>query len=78
MQPFVPIFLQLEKLLSEMLVCLQSRSTLVFDDELLALLSPLLCVLFPHKNKQHRIAVTHFWNATFANSVSLTYPKALR
>ncbi|XP_059198916.1 telomere-associated protein RIF1 [Centropristis striata] len=69
---------KLEKLLLDLLGCLQSRSALAFDSELLALLSPLLCVVFPHKNKQLRLAVTQFWNATFANSVSLTYPDDIR
>uniref|UniRef100_A0A3B3VT92 Replication timing regulatory factor 1 n=1 Tax=Poecilia latipinna TaxID=48699 RepID=A0A3B3VT92_9TELE len=66
---------KLEKLLCEVLGCLQSRSTLAYDDELLALLSPLLCVVFPHKNKHLRSAVAQFWNATFANTVSLAYPE---
>uniref|UniRef100_M3ZE66 Replication timing regulatory factor 1 n=1 Tax=Xiphophorus maculatus TaxID=8083 RepID=M3ZE66_XIPMA len=68
----------LEKLLCEVLGCLQSRSTLAYDDELLALLSPLLCVVFPHKNKHLRSAVAQFWNATFANTVRLAYPEELR
>ncbi|XP_034429423.1 telomere-associated protein RIF1 isoform X11 [Hippoglossus hippoglossus] len=69
---------KLEKLLGDVLGCVQSRSSLAFNDELLALLSPLLCVLFPLKNKQLRTSVTQFWNATFANSVSLTYPEEIR
>ncbi|CAK6967637.1 telomere-associated protein RIF1 [Scomber scombrus] len=72
------ILAKLEKLLAEVLGCLQSSSTLACDDELLALLSPLLCVVFPHKNKQVRTSVAHFWNSTFANSVSLAYPDELR
>ncbi|XP_051937781.1 telomere-associated protein RIF1 isoform X2 [Hippocampus zosterae] len=72
------IMTKMEKLLGEVLVCIQSRSNLATDNELLALLSPLLCVLFPHKNKQHRTAVTHFWNSTFANAVGLIYPDELR
>ncbi|TNN48025.1 Telomere-associated protein RIF1 [Liparis tanakae] len=48
---------KLDKLLCEVLGCLQSRSALAFDDELLALLAPLLCAWFPHKNKQLRAAV---------------------
>ncbi|XP_040003841.1 telomere-associated protein RIF1 isoform X3 [Xiphias gladius] len=76
---FTPQLLgKLEKLLGEVLGCLQSRSALAYNDELLALLSPLLCALFPHKNKQLRTSVTQFWNATFANSVSLTYPDEIR
>ncbi|KAK2840251.1 hypothetical protein Q5P01_013991 [Channa striata] len=69
---------KLEKLLGDVLGCLQSRSALAYDDELLALLSPLLCVLFPHKSKHLRNSVTHFWNTTFAKSVSLTYPDEIR
>ncbi|XP_076012466.1 telomere-associated protein RIF1 [Genypterus blacodes] len=68
---------KLEKLLPDILGCLQTRSSLACSDELLALLSPLLCVLFTHKSKQHRILVTQFWNDTFAHSVSLTYPDDL-
>uniref|UniRef100_A0A8C4DQ08 Replication timing regulatory factor 1 n=1 Tax=Dicentrarchus labrax TaxID=13489 RepID=A0A8C4DQ08_DICLA len=65
---------KLEKLVSDVLGCLQTRSALAYNDELLTLLSPLLCVLFPHKNKQLRTSVVQFWNSTFANSISLTYP----
>ncbi|XP_056286933.1 telomere-associated protein RIF1 isoform X2 [Pseudoliparis swirei] len=77
--PFSPQLLgKLDKLLCEVLCCLQSRSALAFDDELLALLAPLLCAWFPHKNKQLRAAVAQFWNATFGNSLSLTYPDEIR
>lgn len=69
---------KLEKLLAELLGCLQSRSALAYDSKLLAVLSPLLCVLFLHKSKQLRTLVTQFWNATFANSLNLTYPEELR
>ncbi|KAI4876856.1 hypothetical protein NFI96_011089 [Prochilodus magdalenae] len=68
---------KLEKLAAEMLGCLQTRSALQYDDELLAVLSPLLCVLFPHKSKHIRSAVTQFWNATFGNALVLTYPEIL-
>uniref|UniRef100_A0A8D0A8B9 Replication timing regulatory factor 1 n=1 Tax=Sander lucioperca TaxID=283035 RepID=A0A8D0A8B9_SANLU len=69
---------KLEKLLCEILGCLQTRSTLPYNDELLALLSPLLCVSFPHKNKHLRTSVAQFWNSTFGNSVTLTYPDEIR
>ncbi|XP_028249395.1 telomere-associated protein RIF1 [Parambassis ranga] len=69
---------KLEKLLSDILSCLQNRSTLAYNDELLNLLSPLLCELFPHKNKQLRTLVAQFWNSTFANTVRLTYPDQIR
>ncbi|XP_036421805.1 telomere-associated protein RIF1 [Colossoma macropomum] len=68
---------KLEKLVGEMLGCLQTRSALQYDDELLAVLSPLLCVLFPHTSKHIRSAVTQFWNATFGNALVLTYPEML-
>ncbi|XP_051566693.1 telomere-associated protein RIF1-like isoform X3 [Myxocyprinus asiaticus] len=68
---------KLEKLAADLLGCLQTHSTL-YDDELLAVLSPLLCVLFPHKSKQIRTVVTQFWNATFGNVLTLIYPEALR
>ena len=71
-------FFQLEKLLAEILGCLQTRSSLAYDDELLALLAPLLRVLFPHWSKQMRNLVTQFWNATFANAPTLTYPDDLK
>ncbi|XP_028446635.1 telomere-associated protein RIF1 isoform X2 [Perca flavescens] len=69
---------KLEKLLCEILGCLQTRSTLPYDDELLALLCPLLCVSFPHKNKHLRTSVAQFWNSTFGNSATLTYPDEIR
>uniref|UniRef100_A0A672T900 Telomere-associated protein RIF1-like n=1 Tax=Sinocyclocheilus grahami TaxID=75366 RepID=A0A672T900_SINGR len=67
----------LEKLATDLLGCLQMQSTL-HDDEMLAMLSPLLCVLFPHKSKQIRTVVTQFWNATFGNALTLTYPEPLK
>uniref|UniRef100_A0A8C7LML7 Replication timing regulatory factor 1 n=1 Tax=Oncorhynchus mykiss TaxID=8022 RepID=A0A8C7LML7_ONCMY len=70
--------LQLEKLLSDVLGCLQIRSALAYDDELLSLLSPLLCVLFLHRRKQVRSLATQFWNATFANTLVLVYPEELK
>ncbi|XP_068602708.1 telomere-associated protein RIF1 [Brachionichthys hirsutus] len=69
---------KLEKLLVDVLGGLQTRSALAYDDELLALLSPLLCVLLLHKNKQLRAASAQFWNATFANSAGLAYPDEIR
>lgn len=75
-KPSVTLEPKLEKLATDLLGCLQTHLTL-FDDELLAGLSPLLCVFFPHKIKQIRNMVTNFWNATFGNAVALTYPEAL-
>ncbi|XP_034041756.1 telomere-associated protein RIF1 [Thalassophryne amazonica] len=69
---------KLEKLLCDIFGCLQTCSTFAYSDDLLELLSPLLCVLFLHKNKHFHTSVTQFWNATFANSISLIYPYGLR
>ncbi|XP_077946684.1 telomere-associated protein RIF1 isoform X3 [Gasterosteus aculeatus] len=69
---------KLEKLLCDVLGCLQSRSAVAYDDELLALLSPLLGAAFAHRNKALRCSAAHFWNATFANAVCLAYPEELR
>ncbi|XP_066542448.1 telomere-associated protein RIF1 isoform X2 [Hoplias malabaricus] len=70
--------LKMEKLVGEMFGCIQTRTALQYDDELLAVLSPLLCVLFPHKCKHIRSIVTQFWNATFGNTLVLTYPEMLK
>ncbi|XP_069472589.1 telomere-associated protein RIF1 isoform X2 [Ambystoma mexicanum] len=67
-----------EKLLSEILLCLQSRYSGVYDSELLDEISPLLCAMFVHKNKQIRNQTTQFWNATFAKAAVLLYPEALK
>ncbi|CDQ81248.1 unnamed protein product [Oncorhynchus mykiss] len=69
---------KLEKLLVDVLGCLQTCSALAYDDELLSLLSPLLCVLFLHRRKHIRSLVTQFWNATFANTLVLVYPEQLK
>ncbi|XP_062861984.1 telomere-associated protein RIF1 [Trichomycterus rosablanca] len=69
---------KLEKLVGDLLGSLQTRSALQYDDELLEVLSPLLCVFLPHKSKQIRTVVTQFWNATFGNALVLTYPEMIR
>ncbi|KFQ82524.1 Telomere-associated protein RIF1, partial [Phaethon lepturus] len=69
---------KLEKLLAEIILCLQSHCTGSYDSELLEQLSPLLCVIFQHKSKQIRNQSAHFWNATFAKTTSLTYPEDLK
>ncbi|KAF7709532.1 hypothetical protein HF521_016382 [Silurus meridionalis] len=69
---------KLEKLIGDVLGTLQTRSALQYDDELLEVLSPLLCVLFQHKSKQIRSVITQFWNGTFGNALVLTYPENLR
>ncbi|NWU71695.1 RIF1 protein, partial [Pterocles burchelli] len=69
---------KLEKLLAEIILCLQSHCTGSYDSDLLKQLSPLLCVIFQHKSKQIRNQGAHFWNATFAKTTSLTYPEELK
>ncbi|NXW01229.1 RIF1 protein, partial [Fregetta grallaria] len=69
---------KLEKLLAEIILCLQSHCTGSYDSELLEQLSPLLCVVFQHKSKQIRNQCAQFWNATFAKTASLTYPEELK
>ncbi|XP_009460091.1 PREDICTED: telomere-associated protein RIF1 [Nipponia nippon] len=69
---------KLEKLLAEIIQCLQSHCTGSYDSELLEQLSPLLCVVFQHKSKQIRNQCAHFWNATFAKTTSLMYPEELK
>ncbi|NXE11240.1 RIF1 protein, partial [Lophotis ruficrista] len=69
---------KLEKLLAEVILCLQSHCTGSYDSELLEQLSPLLCEIFQHKSKQIRNQCAHFWNATFAKATSLTYPEELK
>ncbi|XP_048862268.1 telomere-associated protein RIF1 [Brienomyrus brachyistius] len=69
---------KLEKLIGEMLACLQSRTVMAYDSELLVLLVPLLRVLLPHKSKQIRTLVTQFWNATFGKAPVLNYPEELK
>ncbi|NXJ80651.1 RIF1 protein, partial [Trogon melanurus] len=69
---------KLEKLLAEIILCLQSHCTGAYDSELLERLSPLLCAMFQHKSKQIRNQCAQFWNATFAKTTSLTYPEELK
>ncbi|KAG3274465.1 replication timing regulatory factor 1, transcript variant X2 [Ictidomys tridecemlineatus] len=69
---------KLEKLLGEITTCLQYSYTGIYDSELLEQLSPLLCIIFLHKNKQIRKQSAQFWNATFAKVTMLTYPEELK
>ncbi|XP_034987449.1 telomere-associated protein RIF1 isoform X2 [Zootoca vivipara] len=67
-----------EKLLAESISCFQSFYAGSFDSELLQELSPLLCIMLLHKNKQLRSQAAQFWNATFGKAVVLTYPEELK
>uniref|UniRef100_A0A670HTS2 Replication timing regulatory factor 1 n=1 Tax=Podarcis muralis TaxID=64176 RepID=A0A670HTS2_PODMU len=58
-----------EKLLAESISCFQSSYAGSFDSELLQELSPLLCIMLLHKNKQLRSQAAQFWNATFGKAV---------
>ncbi|XP_032713649.1 LOW QUALITY PROTEIN: telomere-associated protein RIF1 [Lontra canadensis] len=69
---------KLEKLLGEIIACLHFSYTGTYDSELLEQISPLLCIIFLHKNKQIRKQSAQFWNATFAKMTTLTYPEELK
>ncbi|XP_056352564.1 telomere-associated protein RIF1 isoform X2 [Oenanthe melanoleuca] len=69
---------KLEKLLAEMLQCLQCHCPGSCDSELLQQLSPVLCLAFQHRNKQLRQQSAQLWNCTFAKASSLTYPEELK
>ncbi|NXR57441.1 RIF1 protein, partial [Rhadina sibilatrix] len=69
---------KLEKLLAEILQCLQCHCPGSCDSELLQQLSPVLCVAFQHRNKQLRQQSAQLWNGTFAKASSLTYPQQLK
>uniref|UniRef100_A0A8C5U620 Replication timing regulatory factor 1 n=1 Tax=Malurus cyaneus samueli TaxID=2593467 RepID=A0A8C5U620_9PASS len=63
---------ELEKLLAEILQCLQCHCPGSCDTELLEQLSPVLCVAFQHRNKQLRQQSAQFWNSTFIKTSTLT------
>ncbi|NXI10531.1 RIF1 protein, partial [Irena cyanogastra] len=69
---------KLEKLLAEILQCLQCHCPGSCDSELLQQLSPVLCLGFQHRNKQIRQQSAQLWNCTFAKASSLTYPEELK
>ncbi|NWT85146.1 RIF1 protein, partial [Lanius ludovicianus] len=69
---------KLEKLLADILQCLQCHCPGSCDTELLQQLSPVLCVAFQHRNKQIRHQCAQLWNSTFAKTSSLTYPQELK
>lgn len=73
-----PSLSQLEKLLGEIVACLQHNYPGAYDSELLGQLSPLLCIIFLHKNKQIRKQSALLWNATFAKATTLIYPEELK
>ncbi|XP_039611141.1 telomere-associated protein RIF1 isoform X2 [Polypterus senegalus] len=69
---------KLEKLLSDIFSCLQSKFTAAYDNELLEKMAPVLKVTFLHKNKQIQSQTAQFWNSTFAKTASLRYPEELK
>ncbi|KAM7017285.1 telomere-associated protein RIF1 [Passerculus sandwichensis] len=69
---------KLEKLLAEILQCLQCHCPGSCDSELLQQLSPVLCAAFQHRSRQIRQQSAQLWNCTFARASSLTYPPQLK
>ncbi|NWV29712.1 RIF1 protein, partial [Origma solitaria] len=69
---------KLEKLLAEILQCLQCHCPGCWDSELLEQLCPVLCAAFQHRSKHIRQQCAQLWNSTFAKTSSLTYPEQLK
>ncbi|XP_071291612.1 telomere-associated protein RIF1 [Agelaius tricolor] len=69
---------KLEKLLAEILQCLQCHCPGSCDSELLRQLSPVLCAAFQHRSKQIRQQSAQLWNCTFAKASALAYPEELK
>ncbi|NXC64587.1 RIF1 protein, partial [Aleadryas rufinucha] len=78
LKPLFFVLPELEKLLAEVLQCLQCHCPGSCDTELLQQLCPVLCVGFQHRNKQIRHQCAQLWNSTFAKASSLTYPEELK
>ncbi|KAI1237396.1 hypothetical protein IHE44_0014661 [Lamprotornis superbus] len=70
--------LVLEKLLAEILQCLQCHCPGSCDSALLQQLSPVLSVAFQHRSRHIRQQCAQLWNCTFARAPSLTYPQHLQ
>ncbi|CAH2305477.1 telomere-associated RIF1 isoform X2 [Pelobates cultripes] len=69
---------KLDKFIADGFLSLGSRYTGSYDSELLEALSPLLCAIFLHKNKQIRNQVAQFWNGSFGKATGLLYPEELK
>ncbi|KAM7049038.1 telomere-associated protein RIF1 [Acridotheres tristis] len=69
---------KLEKLLAEILQCLQCHCPGSCDSVLLQQLSPVLSVAFEHRSRHIRHLCAQLWNCTFARASSLTYPQHLQ
>ncbi|XP_014747128.1 PREDICTED: telomere-associated protein RIF1 [Sturnus vulgaris] len=72
------VFPELEKLLAEILQCLQCHCPGSCDSVLLQQLSPVLSVAFQHRSRHIRHQCAQLWNCTFARASSLTYPQHLQ
>ncbi|CAB3983805.1 telomere-associated RIF1 isoform X2 [Paramuricea clavata] len=70
--------LKIEKLWTDILMCLQSRYKAAFDSQFLEVMSELLECTFCHQRRQLKNQTIMFWNATFGQASHLVYPDSLR
>ena len=74
----IKYLLKIEKLWTDILMCLQSRYTAAYDSQLLTIMSELLESTFCHQRRQFRNQTIMFWNATFGQASHLVYSDSLR
>ena len=70
--------LQLEKLWLDISTCIQGRFKGVYDSDFLAVVGSLFTATFLHPRRPIKNQAIILWNATFAQSQPLEYPKELR
>ena len=61
-----------------MVTCIQGHLSGSYDSDLLAKLSPMLEVTFPHQKRAIKTQTAMLWNVTFGRSGSLKYPESLK
>ncbi|XP_057874103.2 uncharacterized protein LOC131080028 [Cryptomeria japonica] len=70
--------LELEKAWSQLLNCLQKcQPAIIFDSSFLSLQTPLLVAAFQHIHSPIANQTVAFWEATYGNTQSLSYPASL-
>ncbi|CAE1259207.1 RIF1 [Acanthosepion pharaonis] len=69
---------KIDKLWQDIIYCSQNIYTGVYDSDFLSMMAPLLEVNFMHTRRTIKTQTLQFWNATFGQSPSLTYPESLR
>lgn len=69
---------KIDKLWQDIIYCSQNIYTGAYDSDFLSIMAPLLEVNFMHTRRTIKTQTLQFWNATFGQSPSLTYPESLR